>query len=274
MATFVSTSYTGIRQTFGRVTKLLQPGIHFYMPGLQKITKVSNKLRHDTFLFDVKTRDNVFTKIGLSIQYRVEAENTSLAFFSLENPQGQIDSYIENIVRSKVPTMTLSELFEAQYEICKAVSDDVSSKMKKYGFTLENTLVTEVIPDKSVVDAMNKVFASNQLKNVAENEANANYITEIRKAEADKERKRLLGEGVSLQRLAILSGYENSVQSMATKLDVTPKDIINFVTNVLHLDMMESVGKSENAKVVFIDNKPNNFMSDIKKSIIEANETR
>jgi len=109
----LQTSTTGILQTFGKYTRIVNPGLHFYFPFVQEITPISNRLRQESFNFEVKTQDNVFTKLGLTVQYVIKPEDTATAYFSLDNPREQINSFIENVVRSQVPKMTLDQLFEA-----------------------------------------------------------------------------------------------------------------------------------------------------------------
>jgi regulator of protease activity HflC (stomatin/prohibitin superfamily) len=109
----IQTSTTGLVQTFGRYTRTVQPGLRFHFPLIQKITPISNRLRQESFDFEVKTKDNVFTNLGLAVQYRIHSEDSSTAYFSLDNPHDQLNSYIENVVRSSVPKMNLDQLFEA-----------------------------------------------------------------------------------------------------------------------------------------------------------------
>jgi regulator of protease activity HflC (stomatin/prohibitin superfamily) len=82
----IVTATTGVRKTFGHYTGSVAPGLRLYVPFVQRITPVSNRLKQDAFSFEVKTRDNVFARIGMTVQYRVQEEDTSKAFFSLENP--------------------------------------------------------------------------------------------------------------------------------------------------------------------------------------------
>lgn len=110
---FIQTSTTGIVQTFGRFSYTAQPGINFFIPFVQRITPVSNRLQQKSVFLQVKTKDNVLTNLGIDIQYKVKAEDTAKAFFSLDDPVGQIDSFIKNEVRSRVPKMKLDELFES-----------------------------------------------------------------------------------------------------------------------------------------------------------------
>ena len=116
MFKFISTSTTGVCQTFGRFTGTKGPGLRFYIPFVQRITPVSNRLTQDSFNFEVKTKDNVFATLGLCVQYQIKPQNTEKAFFSLANPSEQLDAYIENVVRAQVPKMKLDELFESQDE--------------------------------------------------------------------------------------------------------------------------------------------------------------
>jgi regulator of protease activity HflC (stomatin/prohibitin superfamily) len=266
---FISTSTTGVLQTFGKFTKTVGPGLQLYVPFIQKITPVSNRLTQDTFKFEVKTKDNVFATLELAVQYKISPDNTEKAFFSLDDPKKQIDAYIENVVRSRTPRMKLDELFESQNDICRSVSEELSGKMKDYGYTIENTLVTGINPATAVKEAMNNINASERLMEAARNEADAQFIKKVREAEADRDRKELQGKGIALQRRAIFEGYEVGVQNMANTLGLSPQQIIDFITKVQHLDTLEGIGKSSNAKTIFIQHEPQNSISN---KFMQANE--
>lgn len=250
---------TGVLQTFGKYTRMCKPGLHVYIPIIQKISSVSNRLHQDTFHCKTKTKDNVFTDITIVVQRQILPDDTAKALFSLDNYNAQITAYIENDVRALVPTIDLDTLFESQNDICDSVMNNLSSKMKEYGFTIVNTLVVSIEPSKEVKEAMNKINATERLKMASKNEADANYIKEIRHAEADKERKRLQGEGISEKRKAILSGYKNGIDEMVSSFGLCPKDIIDFVMKTQHLDTIEAIGKSNNTKTIFLNHDPNNI---------------
>ena len=268
MFRIIPTSCTGVRQTFGKLSSLCKPGLNFYIPIIQKIDLVSNRLTQEDVRFTVKTKDNVFTKLGLAVQYKITPEESGKAFFSLDEPELQIKSYIENVVRAQVPTLKLDELFESQDEISLKVNDTLHEKMFEHGYTIVNTLVTEIHPSTEVEQSMNKINATARLKEAAKNEADANYIMEVRQAEADKDRKRLQGEGISQQRLAIIGGYEEGLSILRKKSNLSAEDILNFVTKIQELDTMESLGKSPNCKVLFFPKTS----EDITESMTKANE--
>lgn len=278
MLKFVPTAATGVKQTFGKFSGLCKPGINFYIPFVQQISLVQNNVQNKEFQLRVKTKDNVFTDLSIGVQIQVKEEDTEKAFFSLQNPAEQIDTYVQNVVRSKVPTMKLDELFESQGEIGESVRERLDSKMSEYGYTIIDTLVNDISPDKEVSRAMNAINASERLKEAAKNEAETNYIKKVREAEADRDRKILQGEGISGQRLAILKGYEEGVDKMANSLGLTAKEVVNFVLETQRFDMLENIGTSNNTKTVFLDHNRSEFnksefnKSDIRNGMMEAQE--
>ena len=270
---FINTSTIGIKTTFGKFSKTINPGLAWYIPIVQSIHPVSTRVNQQNFKFNVKTKDNNITGLQLAVQYKIEPDDVEKAFFSLSNPIEQISSYIENNVRSTVPKLTLDELFESQNTIGESVSNDLKNKMADYGFTIVNTLITSIDPSREVVEAMNRINASARLKEAAKNEAEADYIKKVREAEADRDRKRLQGEGISMQRQAIIKGYEAGVATLTEKFGLSPKDVVNFVTCVQHLDTIEAIGKSQNAKVLFLNHNENKFR-DIFMQSLEAKEDK
>lgn len=262
---FINTSTTGIRQTLGKFSGLCTPGLNFYIPVLQKITIVSNRLVQNEFIFEAKTKDNVFTNLDISVQYRVKPDNSDKYYFSLDNPNDQIRSFVKNVIRACVPKMTIEEIFDKQDDIANRVLDGLHQKMESHGISFEDVLINDIIPDVNVKHSMNRIKAAEQLKVAAEHEAMANYITKVKDAEADRDRKILQGQGISGQRLAILKGYEDGLNNLSKQLGVNPTSIIDFVTKVQHLDTIETIGKSNNSKTIFIphnmDKYSVNYMS-------------
>ena len=274
MFRFIPTATTGVCQTFGRFSDLRKPGLNFYIPIIQSITPVSNQIMNKNFKMRVKTRDNVFTDLHIGVQLQVKPEDTEKAFFSLDEPAEQIDTYVQNVVRSKVPGMKLDELFESQGDIGAAVRDELDVKIGDYGYTIVDTLVNDISPDPEVMKAMNAINASERMKEAAKNEAEAEYIRKVREAEADRDRKILQGEGISGQRLAILKGLQEGVEDMSTSLNMSPEQVSEFVLRIQNMDMMEMIGTSPNAKTVFMDSASGSGDKDLKaqirKGVMEA----
>lgn len=260
----IETATTGVLQTLGKFNRQLKPGFNFYIPLIEKVSLVSNRLSQQTFEFEVKTSDNVFAIMKLAVQYRITEENSSTALFSLDNPDEQIGAFIENEVRSHSSKSQIDQLFESQDSISQAVSKELSEKMKTFGYEIESVLVVNIDPNAEVKKSMNLINANKRLLEAAKYEADAKYISRVRDAEADRDRKHLQGQGTSLQRKAIIDGYRESIDEMSDKLNVSHERIIDFVVKTQHLDMLEQIGKSSNTKTIFMEHTPSSrLMEDI-----------
>lgn len=264
----VPTSSTGLYEKFGKFEVVLQPGLHFYNPIFGRVVIISNRTNQMEFDLEVKTKDNVFVQLKLSVQFLVKVENSRQAYYSLNQPMDQMKSYVENIIRSEVPKMEMDKLFESQDHLSKTCIDTLGLKMALFGYSISNVLITEITPDSRVKAAMNNINATEREKVSAINIAEAKYITSVREAESEKERKRLQGEGMAECRNAILKGYENGIDQMAKKFGVQSSEIIEFVVKTQNLDVLETIGKSNNSKIVFMDH---NLNSKIGSSVMEGN---
>lgn len=248
----IRTAELGVLETFGKFTRCVEPGIRFYLPFIQRVKRMTLRQQKDDFHFGVKTQDNVFAKIHLSVQHKIVPEDVQTATYSLDHPIEQMESLIDNAVRALVPTLTLDALFAAQDAICRGVSEHVAPEMKKHGYTLVRTLVTEIEPAGNVRDAMNQINAAQRLKEAAQFKADAEYIQKVREAEAERDRRELIGQGIARQRKAILDGYQAYVHGFADQFGMGVTDVMRFVLEMQEIETKAGLITSTNAKTVFL----------------------
>ena len=104
---------------------------------------------------------------------------------------------------------------------------------------------------------MSKVVASQRLREAALNEAEASKIRVVKQAEAEKESRILLGEGVAGERRAIIDGLKNSIDDMKSIPELKTDEVMNLVVVSQYFDTIRAVGESENTKVMFLNPAPN-----------------
>lgn len=278
--TFIDTASTGIKTTFGKAgsmlseNAMLKPGFRIYMPFLQNIAKVTNRQYQNTYTMTIKTLDNVFCDIDVNVQLKIKQENTELAYFSLDNPDEQIKSYIENIIRSTAPDYNLDELFVQQGDISHKINDSLVGKLEGHGYTVVDTQITAIEPDSDVVNSMNRINASQRLKEAAINEADAKYIKDIRSAEARAEAKRLQGVGISNMRKAILDGYGESVDELSSKYALPPVTVLDFLMNIQRLETLDAIGTADNENRVIFTSLDDTNNVKIRNAIMEAHQAK
>lgn len=268
MFKFILTGTTGIKSTFGRFSNICSPGLNLYIPFVQRIDLVSNRLNQNEFRFEIKTSDNIFSKLSMAVQHQIVPENSDKAFYSLAKPLEQINSYVESMVRTYTSNITLEELFKSQHEICRFVSDNLTSKMEAHGYCIKNTLVVSIDPAAPVKDAYNNIEASRRNKEAIRETSDAEFYKIVKAAEAEKAKKILYGQGISGQRKAIVDGYKDSISEITTNFGLSAADIINFLIITQKIDMMESVGVKSGTKTIFFDSENNSLL----RNIVAANE--
>ena len=167
---------------------------------------------------ETKTKDDVFVKIKVSVQYKVIKDKVYDAFYKLDFPQDQITSYVFDVVRAEVPKMILDDVFEKKDDIAVAVKAELNDAMQNYGFDIIKTLVTDIDPDAQVKESMNRINASEREKVAAQFEGDAQRILIVERAKAEAESKRLQGQGIADQRREIARGLEDSVKVLNLSL--------------------------------------------------------
>ena len=258
-------------QRLGKFSRISQPGLKFKIPFIEVIASKEN-LRIQQLDVDVETKtlDNVFVILKISVQYRIIDSKVYEAFYELDDPHGQIASYIFDEVRAEVPKLGLDDVFGKKDDIALAVRDNISSQMGQYGYKIVKTLITDINPDELVKASMNKINAATRDKEAAYQEAEGEKIRIVKRAEAEADSKRLSGEGIAAQRLEIVRGFKESVEDFQKALqDVDPQEIMQFVLMTQYFDTLTAIGANENNNTVMVPHTPGG-MKDFQQQIIEG----
>jgi len=245
-----------IVQRLGKFHTVAQSGLHFKIPILDQIAgKISLKIQQLDVPVETKTRDDVFVRLKVSVQFRVLPESIYDAFYKLENPQEQITAYIFDVVRAEVPKMKLDDVFVRKDDIASAISNELQEAMNDYGYKIVRALVTDIDPDQAVKNAMNRINASERDKMAAEYEGEAEKIRIVAKAKAEAESKRLQGQGIADQRREIAKGLEDSVEAL-NKVGINSQEASALIVVTQHYDTMQSMGENANSNLIMLPNSP------------------
>jgi regulator of protease activity HflC (stomatin/prohibitin superfamily) len=272
----VNTSEMAIVERFGKFSHIASPGLHMIWAPFYRIAgRLSTRVQQLNVKTDTKTKDNVTVDLTIAVQYRVidremppstdgEAQSTTMptpqtsagddagglerhgvwrAFYRLTGIEYQLRAYVEDVVRSELPLKTLDEAYETKDAVAVAVRRSLQTDMKWYGYEVLNALVTDLQPNRKVVDAMNQINAERRLRLAAEEKAEGQKVLVIKAAEADAEAKHLAGIGLAKRRSAIISGLKESVKEFCDEVNgTTPTEAMTLIMQNQHLDMLK--GKS------------------------------
>jgi len=245
-----------IVQRLGKFHSVAQSGLHFKIPVVDQIAgRVSLKIQQLDVPVETKTKDDVFVRLKVSVQFRVLPDNIYDAFYKLENPTEQITAYIFDVVRAEVPKMKLDDVFVRKDDIASAISNELQEAMNDYGYKIVRALVTDIDPDLEVKNAMNRINAAERDKMAAEYEGEAEKIRIVAKAKAEAESKRLQGQGIADQRREIAKGLEDSVEAL-NKVGINSQEASALIVVTQHYDTMQSMGENANSNLIMLPNSP------------------
>ena len=258
-------------QRLGKYQRIAFSGLSFKIPFIDSVAGVVNlRVQQLDVHVETKTSDNVFVNMQASVQYKVIRTKTKESFYSLEDSRRQISSFIFDVIRAEVPKLELDHVFSRKDDIANAVNESLSTSMDDYGFEIIKTLITDIDPDANVKESMNRINAAKRDKEAIEQEAEASKIRIVKEAEADAESKRLQGEGVAAQRIAIVKGFKESIEDFKDSLDeINSTEVMQFVLLTQYFDTLNSIGTKEGNNTILVPHSPGG-MKDFQQQIIEG----
>ena len=245
-----------IVERFGKFVSTRQSGLQLKIPIIDRVAgRLSLRIQQLDVVVETKTKDDVFVKIKVSVQFKVIKDKVYDAFYKLDFPQDQITSYVFDVVRAEVPKMILDDVFEKKDDVAIAVKGELNEAMKNYGFDIIKTLVTDIDPDAQVKESMNRINASEREKVAAQFEGDAQRILIVERAKAEAESKRLQGQGIADQRREIARGLEDSVKVL-NNVDINSQEASALIVVTQHYDTLQSVGSASNSNLILMPNSP------------------
>ena len=243
-------------ERFGKFVYVRQSGLQIKIPIVDSVAgRLSLRIQQLDVVVETKTKDDVFVKLKVSVQFKVIKDKVYDAFYKLDNPADQITSFIFDVVRAEVPKLILDDVFIKKDDVAIAVKSEIQEAMTEYGFQITKTLVTDIDPDAQVKESMNRINASEREKVAAQFEGEAQKILIVEKAKAEAESKRLQGQGIADQRREIARGLEDSVKVL-NGVDINSQEASALIVVTQHYDTLQSVGAEANSNLILLPNSP------------------
>ena len=263
----VRTYTAGVVERFGKFSRIEQPGLHVLLPFAESVYFVDLQVKQAQFQVETKTHDNVFVQIPVSVQYQILSDKIYDAFYKLSQPQKQIESFVFNSILGHVPKLSLDETFEQQSGISVNVKTELDAIMSGFGYNILTALVTDIIPDSKVKDAMNDINAAQRAQVAAQARGEAEKILKVKQAEAEAESKALQGKGIAAERQAIIDGLRASIENFRESVPgATPSDVMALVLLTQYFGTLKDIGTKQGNNTISLPNNPgaaNDFMTQI-----------
>lgn len=260
----------------GKYRRTMTAGLNVKIPFFERIAlKVS--LRQQNFAVEGQyaSQDKVIVSIATNLIFTVSLgeEGVKRYTYALDNRNLSIAAAIENSLRTYIAKETHEGILEKKEELAIHIKADLEKQFDEWGMTIMSFQITNVTFPLSITDAMSEVVASQQLRKAAENKGEAMKIQAIKEAEAEKERKRLQGEGIALEREAIAKGFKESIEVLTAATNQKAQEIMAMLILTQYLDTIKSMGTTTNSKVIFVDSnlsKTSNMVQELTSALESA----
>ncbi|MDR1113625.1 MAG: slipin family protein [Candidatus Margulisbacteria bacterium] len=176
----------GLLFSFGRFTKILEPGWRLVLPVIQSFDKVDIRTKAvDVPPQDAITRDNVSIKINAVIYYKVF--DAGKAIIEVENFYYAVSQLAQTTMRNTVGSVTLDELLTDREKVSGEICSIIDKLTDPWGIKVENVELKDI----ALSEEMKRVIAK-----VAEAEREKRAV--ITKAAGEVEASENLAKAASL----------------------------------------------------------------------------
>ena len=224
--------------TLGRFTKIVGPGLYFYIPLLQSI-KHKIDMRIMTYTVPLQkglTKDNIPVEVDAIVFYRVN--NVKLAVLSVDDYHAATQLSVRSSIRDMVGKSSLDELLSERDKIGDIILQHVAEFVSQWGVLIIGIEIKDVIVSKELEDAISREAAAERekrarLKLAEAEELSVDFIINA----ADKYRN----NPTALQLRSMNMLYEMCMEGKATTIFIPIADSGNGMPSIIGVEGIKSL---------------------------------
>ena len=206
----VNTGYLYVVERLGQFHKILEPGWHFIIPGVDFVRKkVSTKQQIlDVQPQSVITKDNVKISVDNVIFYKMI--NSKDAVYNIEDYKAGIVYSATTNIRNILGNMTLDEVLAGRDSINQQLLGLIDEVTDAYGIKVLSVEIKNIIPPDEIQQAMEKQMKAERDKRAMILQAEGLRQSQIEKAEGEKQSKILAAEAEKEANIRRAEGLKES----------------------------------------------------------------
>lgn len=219
----------------GRYDRKLTSGLNMVLPFLETIV-VQDTVREKVLEVEPQvaiSKDNVSLRVDAVVYWKIiELERT---YYVVEDIKGAIKNLVLTTLRSQIGLLELDETYSSRKKINQALIEQLDEATEAWGVKVTRIEVREISPAPNVMESL-----------------------ELERAAESKKRAEI----------AETEGIVESIDLLSQVLESKPdaQRVLEFLVAQRYVEANENLGKSNNAKVVFMDPKGlNEAVTDLMK---------
>lgn len=263
---------------FGRYYQLLSPG--FSCTGFDvcgcciRLRTMSRRIEQLRLVAQTLTLDHVSVDVSVAVQFAPNPERISEAMYSLSDPHSQIKAYVADAMRALISQRSVDDVFASRDEMSRAAEQRLKLEMANFGFDIHHVLVTEILPDVQVIQAMTDLVVSTQALRAAIVATEGSRIVQIAQAEGAAHAAHLRGEATARRVGAILQGLRAATAEASAGV-LTPALAVELLLMTEYFETLRQAAQESEGQVVFISTKlAESARSDLGAKAVTAKPTQ
>jgi len=202
-------------ERFGRFDKVLEPGLRFLIPGVQRVRYVYS-LKEEAISVPSQsaiTRDNVSISID-GVLY-VKVTDAYKAAYGVEDPHYAVTQLAQTTMRSEIGKLTLDTMFEERENLNSAIVAAINVAAGDWGISCMRYEIRDITPPRAVRAAMEMQAEAERRKRALILDSEGEKMAEINIANGKKLSRVLASEALMQERINTGIGEAEALKANA-----------------------------------------------------------
>src|SRR5579884_894331 len=255
----VPQGYEWTKETFGRYTSTMEPGLHVLIPIYHTVGRKMNMMEQviDVPSQDVITKDNAVVRVDGVVFYQVL--DAAKAAYEVANLDQAILNLVMTNIRTVLGSMDLDESLSKRDAINAKLLKVVDEATHPWGVKVNRIEIKDIEPPKDLVDSMARQMKAEREKRAAVLEAEGQRQAAILRAEGAKQAVVLEAEGRKEAAFRAAEARERQAQAEATAPNLVSQAVangdlaaLNYFVAEKYVNALTALATAPNQKVFLL----------------------